>query len=120
MVERRILIVDDDPELLAAIRRRLGRKYKVTSVMHAEPGAGDHGPYALAISGDRPWSSDGISSLRRLRRGVPETIRILQAGSVEDTVTDVFRFIPKPCRFEDIVASIELAFRSVVGSGQPG
>ena len=49
-MERNILIVDDDPNLLAALRRRLGRKYHVTTVMSAEDGLSavdEQGPYAV-------------------------------------------------------------------------
>ncbi len=55
-MERNILIVDDDPNLLAALRRRLGRKYHVTTVMSAEDGLSavdEQGPYAVVLSDQR-------------------------------------------------------------------
>ncbi len=118
-MEPKILIVDDDPNLLAALRRRLGRKYHVTTVISAEDGLSeieDQGPYAVVLSDQRMPGLDGVSFLRRLRFQVPDTIRILLTGNVDPATetraheeAEVFRFLNKPCTFEDIVAVIDLA-----------
>ena len=84
----RILLVDDDPHLLAALRRRLGRMYSVTAVMNAEDGSStdaDQGPYALALS-DR--------QMRRLdcagcpRECAPDTIRIMLTSNADPTIEE--------------------------------
>lgn len=128
-MESRILLVDDDPNLLAALRRRLGRKYHVTTVMSAEDGLSavdEHGPYAVVLSDQRMQGLDGVGFLRRLRESVPDTIRILLTGNVDPATevraveeAEVFRFLAKPCPFEEIVASIELAMgHTAGGTGQ--
>lgn len=128
-MERNILIVDDDPNLLAALRRRLGRKYHVTTVLSAEDGLSavdEKGPYAVVLSDQRMQGLDGVSFLRRLRESVPDTIRILLTGNVDPATekraveeAEVFRFLAKPCAFEDIVVAIESGLGStVVGAVQ--
>ncbi len=119
----RILLVDDDPHLLAALRRRLGRMYSVTAVMNAEDGPStdaDQGPYALALS-DR--------QMRRLdcagcpRECAPDTIRIMLTSNADPTIeervieeAEVFSLLTKPCPFEEIVSSIEMARGHAAGA----
>lgn len=128
-MERNILIVDDDPNLLAALRRRLGRKYHVTTVMSAEDGLSavdEQGPYGVVLGEHRVQGLDGVSFLRRLSEGVPDTIRILLTGKFDAATeklaaeeAEVLGFLTKPCAFEDLVAAIEAGLgRTVDGAAQ--
>jgi two-component system, OmpR family, response regulator MprA len=85
MVDRgRVLIAEDDPEMLAAVADALGRLgYAVVQV---ESGAGlvdrlaSHGPFDLIISDiSMPWM-DGLKALRSMRTvGVATPIIVMTA-----------------------------------------
>ncbi len=129
-MQRKIIIVDDDPNLLAALRRRLGRKYHVTTVLSAEDGLSaveDEGPYAVVVSNQRMGGLYGVGFLRRLRDTVPDTIRILLTGNVDPATEEraldeavVFRSLNKPCAFTDIVTIIDLALDRAPGAPLAG
>ena len=52
-MNRKVLIVDDDSNLLASLRRRLSRDYSVATALSAEEGLEllrSEGPFAVIIS----------------------------------------------------------------------
>ncbi|EHJ49041.1 response regulator receiver protein [Solidesulfovibrio carbinoliphilus subsp. oakridgensis] len=110
--KQKILFVDDDPEILAALRRRLRRKYVVDTALgpiRALEAVIERGPYAVIVSDLRMPAMDGMEFLGRLRKTCPDTVRVMLTGHADlktamDAVnTDqVFRFLAKPCAEEDL------------------
>lgn len=103
----RILIVDDDPNLLQASRRVLQGTHDIVTALGGQEGiraVDEQGPFAVVISDLRMPVIDGITLLKHVRQASPETVRILLTGNADtraaiESVNDgqVFRFLTKPC-----------------------
>src|SRR3954452_13390264 len=102
----RILVVDDDPGILRAVGRILGRRHHVTSV--ASAAAAFHEAQRLrpdlAIVDIRLPESSGFEVTRGLKDALPDVDVILMTGNAEDPDETLIRaidegafyFIPKP------------------------
>src|SRR5690606_10833063 len=83
---RRILVVDDEPGMLHAVRRILDRTYELlccATAGEALAAAPEFGP-ELAILDVRLPASDGFELMRELERRVPGLDVILMTGSLTD------------------------------------
>ncbi|MBI5162493.1 MAG: EAL domain-containing protein [Magnetospirillum sp.] len=113
----KVLLVDDEPRVLAALRRGLGDRF---SLACASSGAealellDSHGPFAVLVTDMRMPGMSGLELLREARRRVPETVRLVLSGYADfDAVTAavnegaVFRYHSKPVAPEVLAASIE-------------
>lgn len=138
----RILCVDDEPNILQALARTLGRQFEVRT---AENGAralealrgGE--PFAVVMSDLRMPGMDGIALLGAVREEFPDTVRVLLTGKADFEAAiqavnqgSIFRFLQKPCPAEVlgpalqaaaaqhrlITAERELLERTLVGSIQ--
>lgn len=112
----RILCVDDEPRVLAALTRQLHQRFAVTT---AESGAdalarlAGEEPFAVIVSDMRMPIMDGAAFLAEARRQAPDSVRMLLTGQADlnDAATAVnkggiFRFLQKPCPAEDLVAAL--------------
>jgi len=103
----RVLCVDDEPNVLHALRRALGRRFAVTTATSGEAGLNTlrtDGPFAVVVSDMRMPGMNGAVFLGRVRAHAPDTARILLTGhsDVETAAAAVnegqlFRFLTKPC-----------------------
>jgi len=113
-VTERILLVDDEPLLLAGYRRGLAKQFSMdTATSGAEAlelcdrtGAS---PYAVVVSDMHMPDMNGIELLTRLTTSYPQAIRIMLTGnSDQQTAADavnqghVFKFLTKPCSIADL------------------
>ncbi len=105
--KHRILFVDDDAELVAALRRTMRRKYVVdvaVGPIRALEAVTERGPYAAVVADLRMPGLDGMDFFSRLRRVCPDTARIMLTGYADlptameaVNAAGVFRFLSKPC-----------------------
>ncbi len=113
----RILCVDDEPRVLAALARQLHQSFTVVT---AESGAAGlerlaaEEPFTVLISDMRMPIMDGAAFLAAARQQAPDTVRILLTGQADlnDAATAVnkggiFRFLQKPCPAEDLLAALK-------------
>jgi response regulator RpfG family c-di-GMP phosphodiesterase len=113
----RVLIVDDDANLLAGLRRQFREGFNLRL---AQGGAealelvASEDPFAVVIVDMRMPGMDGISLLAELQRRTPDTVRMMLTGSVDQqTAVDainrgqIFRFFTKPCPPEVLADGIE-------------
>ena len=116
-MNNKVLIVDDDVNLLASLRRRLGRRFTVTTAVSAEEGLTslkEHGPFAVVVSDQRMDHMDGIQFLTEVKDRSPETMRMMLTGNVDlrvaiDAINEAgaYRFLTKPCSGEDLIGAVE-------------
>jgi len=112
----RILLIDDDPRLLSALRRQLEEHFDLTTApggreaLEAVRSAADgHTPFAVALCDMRMPGMDGIETLEKIRAIAPDTVRMMLTGNADQETAiqainrgNIFRFYAKPCAAEDL------------------
>lgn len=106
-MNRRVLFVDDEPNVLQAIRRAIRKDVDVSIAVGPEAGleaiaAG--GEFAVIVSDMRMPGMNGVDFLGAARQLSPRSVRMMLTGNADqqtaiDAVNDgeVFRFLTKPC-----------------------
>ena len=116
----KVLFVDDDANILASFKRRLGRRFDLTTVLGGAEGLAElkNGPVAVVVSDQRMPKMDGVEFLRRVKRASPDTVRIMLTGNTDvDTAIhavnegSIFRFYTKPCSPETLAEGITAGLR---------
>ncbi|MGD9693425.1 MAG: HD domain-containing phosphohydrolase [Phycisphaerales bacterium] len=112
-----VVLVDDDPNLLAALRRSIGRVFNVLTAERPADALkllAQSGPVAVLVSDMSMPEMSGVDLILRARETHPHTTYILLTGnSDQQTAVDavnrahIFRFLNKPCPRE----VLELAIR---------
>ena len=115
-MSERILFVDDDLNVLTAIKRQLRKLYDVSTaengqagldlIVHAEP-------FTVVVADMNMPGIDGIQFLRQVKEIAPETVRMMLTGQSDmevavDAVNEgsIFRFLTKPCPTAVLVNSL--------------
>lgn len=111
-----VLLVDDDPNLLAALRRSIGRSFHILA---AEGPAialdmlKQLGQPGVIVSDMSMPEMTGVEFIVRARESCPNTSYILLTGNADQkTAVDavnqghILRFLSKPCPREDLEAAI--------------
>jgi HD-like signal output (HDOD) protein/CheY-like chemotaxis protein len=116
---KRILFVDDEPQVLENLRARL-RKQRATWDMTFVGSGADAlrellaSPYDVIISDLRMPEMDGAQLLLRVREDHPHTVRIVLSGQTEQEVSRrmahvAHQFVAKPCEGAELQQVIERA-----------
>ncbi len=119
MMAEKILLVDDDSNILDGYRRSLSREFLMETAQGGPDALAlvtEKGPYAVVISDMRMPGMDGIQLLSRIKILAPDTIRVMLTGNA-DTETainainegSIFRFLNKPCSKEVMAKTITAA-----------
>jgi response regulator RpfG family c-di-GMP phosphodiesterase len=113
----RVLFVDDEPNVLDAVRRQLRKRCHVMTATSGEQGLEvirERGPIAVVVSDMRMPGMSGTRFLRLVRDLSPDTVRIVLSGQadLQDTIEavnegQVFRFLLKPSSPETLWAAVE-------------
>ena len=120
-MKERILLVDDEPHILAGYKRHLRKEY---NVLLAEGGnqalqliAADI-PFAVVVSDMKMPDVNGITVLTEVARHHPDTVRVMLTGDADqrtavDAVNEgnIFRFLSKPCPPDSMARTLEAAVR---------
>src|SRR5690242_10448074 len=116
----KVLVVDDDPNLLRVVSLRLQKEgYAVTSVESAEKALAQVAVAApdLVLTDLKMGGMDGLALFEAVSRQLPGLPVIIMTahGTVPDAVTatrrGVFGFLPKPFENQQLLAEIERALR---------
>ena len=115
----KILLVDDDSNVLDGYRRSLSREFLLETALggvQALELATEHGPYAVVVSDMRMPGMDGIQLLSKIKALSPDTTRVMLTGNTEvDTAVNainegsIFRFLTKPCSREVMAQALTAA-----------
>ena len=118
----RILLVDDDANLLSACERALRAELRQGLPLEVTTAAGGAaalerlqalGPFAVVVSDLKIPAPNGTPFLSHVRQTAPDTSRIVLTGNADlqavlDAVNEgiAFRFLTKPCSPESLVAAL--------------
>ena len=116
-MREKILCVDDDPTIRAAITRCLERNYTVDAVESAERALvklRTAGPYAVILSDLKMPGLSGLELLQQAAEIAPDTIRIVLTGfpDVHTAVAAVnqgriSQFLPKPFAPDNLLKAVD-------------
>ena len=119
-MKNKVLLVDDDADLLATFSRLFRKQFRIDTALAAKEGlkaVSQRGPYAVIVSDMRMPGMDGIQFLSRVKEVVPDTVRIMLTGNADqDTAIQavnegsIFRFLTKPCPPEIFSAAVNAGF----------
>jgi len=115
----KILLVDDDSNILDGYRRNLSREFLMETALGGQQAlklAAEYGPYAVVVSDMRMPGMDGLQLLSSIKSQSPDTIRVMLTGNAElDTAINainegsIFRFLTKPCSKEMMAKTLTAA-----------
>lgn len=103
----RVLLIDDDPHLLSALRRQFDEEFDLVTAAGGEAGieaVRTGPPFAVVISDMRMPGRDGIETLKAIRALAPDTVRMMLTGNADQATAidainqgSILRFFTKPC-----------------------
>ena len=106
-MDEKVLLVDDEADILETFRRSLRKKFRVEVALGPEKGleaVSTNGPYAVIVSDMRMPGMDGIQFLSRVKETAPDSVRVMLTGNTDiDTAMgavnegSIFHFLTKPC-----------------------
>jgi FixJ family two-component response regulator len=121
MMDRTILLVDDEENITAALNRLLRRDgYKILRANSGEEGLAllAQNQVGVIISDQRMPGMSGTEFLTKVRELHPDTVRIVLSGYTElSSVTDainrgaVYKFLTKPWEDDLLLANVQEAFQ---------
>src|SRR6478609_8240703 len=117
---RRVLFVDDEPNVLTALTRNLRAVFEITSAESGQAALDVLGtttaPFAVVVSDMRMPKMDGAAFLSRVKELSPLSTRLLLTGdsdikSAIKAVNEgqIFRFLCKHCPPDTLASAVEAA-----------
>ncbi|MBL1142014.1 MAG: EAL domain-containing protein [Proteobacteria bacterium] len=118
--EEKILIIDDEINVLRAIKRQLRGKFNIDTANGGEEALAlinaTDSAYAVVVSDMNMPGISGLELLEYFKIQSPNMIRIMLTGNADQETAqnavnqgEVFRFLTKPCSSEKLTEVIELA-----------
>jgi response regulator RpfG family c-di-GMP phosphodiesterase len=115
-----ILIIDDDVNLLSAMKRQLRGKFLIITAQGGEEAVAllseTKDLPAVILCDMRMGGMNGVETLRRAKDLSPESVRMMLTGNADmqtaiDAINNgnIFRFLTKPCAPEVLEAGLEAA-----------
>jgi len=119
-ISRTLLLVDDEPNIISALKRTLRRDgYLILTAHSAEEGLNllvNH-EVGVIISDQRMPQMTGVEFLRKVKELYPKTIRLVLSGYTElESVTNainegaIFKFLTKPWDDELLLKNVRESF----------
>jgi response regulator RpfG family c-di-GMP phosphodiesterase len=113
----KVLIVDDDANLLAGLRRQLRGRFNVTTALGGREALETlqaNAPFAVVVSDMRMPEMNGIQFLTLAAQVSPDTVRMMLTGNADIETAmhavnegNIFRFLSKPCHKDTLEWAIE-------------
>lgn len=109
-MRHKVLLVDDEPNVLSALRRRFREEFDVHIANNGEEALdmmSQEVPFAVVVSDMRMPGLTGLQVFKRMQELAPDTVRIMLTGNADQTTAvdainhgQVFRFLNKPCALD--------------------
>lgn len=120
-MSEKILFIDDDTNLLAAVERNLRQKFNLVTAAGGEAGlakmAGE-GPFAVVVADMQMPGMNGVQLLTEVQKRYPETVRLMLTGNADQHTAveavnrgHVFQFLTKPCPTEMLTLALQAGLR---------
>lgn len=116
MSNKKVLLVDDDPNILSAYRRLLRKKFHLVTAESGAEGIAileKQGPFAVVVTDFRMPGMNGVEFLSAARQISPDSIRIMLSGQADMQVTinainegKVSYFLTKPCPSQHLIRTL--------------
>ena len=116
-MNHRILLVDDDPNILQGYQRQLHKHVDIETAQNGIAGLKslkEKGPFAVIISDLRMPGMDGIAFLAEAREQSPDSVRVMLTGhaDLEAAINavnkgNIFRLLTKPCPAENLLQTVQ-------------
>src|SRR5262245_31398307 len=116
---RRILFVDDDPQLLSGLGKAMRKHRHRWTMVFADSGALalseiQREPFDVVVSDMRMPVMDGAELLAQIRDYDPSTIRMILSGfsdrnAIARALPVAHQFFNKPCQISDLSTAIDRA-----------
>lgn len=116
-INKRILFVDDEENVLQGYKRSLRKQYDLHLALGPEEALKalhEHGPFAVIISDYAMPVMNGVALLKQAKQIAPNTVRLMLTGfaNMENAVQAInegciFRFLTKPCEPEALARSLD-------------
>ena len=121
MHSQKILFVDDDANLLAALQRNLRKQFSFDTALGGEEALAlikSSGPYAVIVADMQMPGMDGVELLSKVRELAPDTVRVMLTGNADQlTATNavnkgrISTFLNKPCEPETLRLTLETGLK---------
>ena len=118
-MKERILLVDDDQNLLDSLSRQLRRNFEVETALSASQGLTalkENPGFSVVVADLNMPGMDGIDFLIEAKAITPDTVRIMLSGSSDFSQSvravnegSVFRFLSKPFPAKKLIEVLDLA-----------
>ena len=116
-MSKKILLVDDEPNILQGFERHLRKSYDLELAVGgaaALEAVKSSGPFAVVVSDMQMPEMSGVELLGNIRRCSEHTVRIMLTGNADQrTVVDavnegnIFRFLNKPCPPDKLAQALD-------------
>ncbi len=113
----KILFVDDEKEILSSIRRQLRKEmYNIVTCNSGQEALDllEKEEIPIIVSDERMPDMNGLKLMKRVKKLYPDSIRIILSGYADSQTVieainqgEIYRFIPKPWKQEELTLSIE-------------
>jgi CheY-like chemotaxis protein len=120
-MNRKVLCVDDEENVLRAFERNLRLHFEIDTAVGPVEGLSaiaQRGPYAVVISDLRMPGMDGIQFLSAVRKQSPDSVRLILSGNADLQAViasvnegSIFQFLTKPCPADTLRSSISGALK---------
>jgi type II secretory ATPase GspE/PulE/Tfp pilus assembly ATPase PilB-like protein/DNA-binding NarL/FixJ family response regulator len=120
-LSQHVLLVDDEPGILHALRRQLHREpYRLSLAQNGDEALAilEQEPVHIVVTDQRMPGMPGAELLERVRERWPDTIRIMLTGYADTAEVmaaikagAIYRFILKPVHSDDLRLTLTLALK---------
>ncbi|MFZ5951325.1 MAG: PP2C family protein-serine/threonine phosphatase [Candidatus Rifleibacteriota bacterium] len=117
----KILLVDDEPNIIASYSRGLRKNWDLATAMSGDEGLkiiAENGPFNIIVSDFNMPRMDGVAFLARTLEIAPESIRMILTGEGDFQIAtkavnegNIFRFLTKPCSLDQLEMALKAAWR---------
>lgn len=124
----KVLMVDDETNLLSSYRRLLNESFDLVTAESGEKALElieRAGPFAVVVSDYKMPKMNGVELLKQVRMVAPDTVRMMLTGQGDLNIAieainqgSIFRFLVKPCPHEELVQSISEGLHQYEAAGK--